>query len=97
MLLFEFETAVPLPPRLTGPQQWEIRKAAEYGNQPLRSQILAAILATRIFSDHPLHNLAKKYPEAFAAFKMMDTFTPMYDNIAGDKFISLLEAAKVFE
>ena len=54
---------VPLPPRLTGPQQWEIRKAAEYGNQPLRSQILAAILATRIFSDHPLHNLAKKYPD----------------------------------
>jgi len=42
-------------------------------------------------------NLAKKYPEAFATFKRIDTFTPMYDHIAADKFIFLLEEAKVFE
>ncbi|MCA6522841.1 MAG: hypothetical protein IM596_13615 [Pseudanabaena sp. M051S1SP2A07QC] len=54
---------VPIPPKLTGPQQREVRNAAEYGNQSLRPHILASLLATRIFVDHPLHSLAKKYPD----------------------------------
>jgi hypothetical protein len=68
---------VPLPPKLTGPQQREIRNAAEYGNQSLRPHILAALLATRNFDDHPLHNLAKKHP---AILSRLDELAELRNN-----------------
>lgn len=53
---------IPLPSTLTNVNKNKVRSASEYGNQSLRPHILAALLATRIFPNHPLHHLAEEHP-----------------------------------
>jgi hypothetical protein len=64
---------VPLPATLTDVKQGKVRNAAEYGSQSLRPHILAALLATRIFADHPLRNLAKKHPDILSKLDQLAT------------------------
>jgi hypothetical protein len=65
--------AVPLPATLTDVKQGKVRNAAEYGSQSIRPLILAALLATRIFADHPLHNLAQIYPGILSRLDQLAT------------------------
>ncbi|MEB3220272.1 MAG: hypothetical protein VKN72_29115 [Nostocales cyanobacterium 94392] len=53
---------VPLPTTLTNVNKNKVRTASEYGNQSLRPHMLAALLATRIFPNHPLYHLAEEHP-----------------------------------
>ena len=64
---------VPLPATLTDVKQGKVRNAAEYGSQSLRPHILASLLATRIFTDHPLHNLAQIYPDILSRLDQLAT------------------------
>jgi len=64
---------MPLPATLTDVKQGKVRNAAEYGSQSLRPHILAALLATRIFADHPLHNLAQTYPDILSRLDQLAT------------------------
>jgi len=64
---------VPLPATLIDVKQGKVRNAAEYGSQSLRPHILAALLATRKFRDHPLHNLAQTHPDILSRLDWLAT------------------------
>jgi hypothetical protein len=42
-------------------------------SQSLRPNILAALLATRKFGEHPLHNLAQKHPDILSRLDRLAT------------------------
>ncbi len=64
---------VPLPSTLTDVKQGKVRNASEYGSQSLRPHILAALLATRKFGEHPLHNLAQTHPDILSRLDQLAT------------------------
>jgi len=64
---------VPLSATLTDVKQGKVRNAAEYGSQSLRPHILAALIATRKFGEHPLHNLAQIYPDIISRLDQLAT------------------------
>jgi len=53
----------PIPYSLTNIDQNYVRSAAQNNKGSLRARIIAALLATRIFPDHSLHNLARSHPD----------------------------------
>ena len=63
----------PLPATLTDVKQGKVRNAAEYGSQSLRPHILAALLATRKFREHPLHDLAQTHPDILSRLDQLAT------------------------
>ena len=53
----------PIPYSLTNIDQNYIRNVEKNNKGSLRARIIAALLATRIFQDHSLHNLARSHPD----------------------------------
>jgi hypothetical protein len=88
---------VPLPATLTDVKQGKVRNAAEYGSQSLRPHILAALLATRIFADHPLRNLAKKHPDILRKLDQLATLRDSSSHASTRASPNLIEVDRCIE
>jgi hypothetical protein len=89
----------PLPATLTDVKQGKVRNAAEYGSQSLRPHILAALLATRKFREHPLHDLAQTYPDILSRLDQLATLrdASSHDSSRASPNLTLSECDRCIE